>query len=443
MAAPTATRPRKLLASLVETLERTKATAGVVDGGATDFESCKQFALSVYARADRGDRARPPNAVPTRAHVEAFSAAGTFLTALEHFEHFGHAKTSDLAIRKRYAEWRAWDLATAAREDRGASSVDEESHGAKAAPTEGNRNHREENASFDAAARAATTTTMRAAFSANAVETSTAAETRFAVPTTPSPDAPPLDAPPHAELDAPSPSAPRSPRGPPARRRLRENEKKTQRSPPRSAPWRPDWGGGGPHAVGDSVLYSTAGGCVETEGEPSRRPRTNVNENENARSDGFALARVVAVDRSVHPPAYVVEVDGAERCTEAARLAPAPDPREARARSTSRESLEDTLARVTDDGDGSVGRGGVERDEGFATNASNDAAATESSEDRLTTTARTAEDAAPSISHASAFAEARELAMRAAECLDPSNGDARIATRCLRRALEALALAAE
>ena len=181
MAAPTATRPRKLLASLVETLERTKATAGVVDGGATDFESCKQFALSVYARADRGDRARPPNAVPTRAHVEAFSAAGTFLTALEHFEHFGHAKTSDLAIRKRYAEWRAWDLATAAREDRGASSVDEESHGAKAAPTEGNRNHREENASFDAAARAATTTTMRAAFSANAVETSTAAETRFAV----------------------------------------------------------------------------------------------------------------------------------------------------------------------------------------------------------------------------------------------------------------------
>jgi hypothetical protein len=40
MSAPPDARPRKLLANLVDTLERTKADAGVVDGAATDFESC-------------------------------------------------------------------------------------------------------------------------------------------------------------------------------------------------------------------------------------------------------------------------------------------------------------------------------------------------------------------------------------------------------------------
>jgi hypothetical protein len=47
------------------------------------------------------------------------------------------------------------------------------------------------------------------------------------------------------------------------------------------------------------------------------------------------------------------------------------------------------------------------------------------------------EDAARSIRRA-AFAEAHELAMRAAEALDPSSGDKKIAADCLRRALAAL-----
>ena len=47
----------------------------------------------------------------------------------------------------------------------------------------------------------------------------------------------------------------------------------------------------------------------------------------DGKSGGFKIARVVAADHAVRPPAYVVEVDGAERSTEAARLAPPPNPR--------------------------------------------------------------------------------------------------------------------
>ena len=431
MAASPAARPRKLLANLVETLERTKAEAGVVDGGATDFKSCKRFALSVYARADRGDRARPPNAVPTRAHVEAFSAAGTFLKALEHFEPLGDARaktseTEDLATRKRYAEWRAWDLATAAREGRGASPVDEPG-GEKARATEedGGR-RREERAVFFDAANETTLTTFTV--SARKGEPSDAVESSRQPPTTP--------------LPAPSPPSctSLSPRGPRARppRREEETEEIKKQSPrggsARGERWRPDWGGGGPHAIGASVLYSTGG--VPREGE--EKQNEGATSPPDARFGGFALARVVAADHSLDPPAYVVEVDGAERSTEAARLAPPPDPREARSGSG---VLEETAARVTGGGD-DRGRG-VKGDEGPATNesderATNVAATTE--EDRATNVAavRTAEDAARSVSRASAFAEARALAMRAADSLDPSSGDARTAATCLRRALEAL-----
>ena len=47
------------------------------------------------------------------------------------------------------------------------------------------------------------------------------------------------------------------------------------------------------------------------------------------------------------------------------------------------------------------------------------------------------EEAARSIRRA-AFAEAHELAMRAAEALDFSSGDKKVAADCLRRALAAL-----
>ena len=443
MAASPSARPRKLLANLVEKLEQTKAAAGV-DGGAADFEKCKRFALSVYARADRGDRARPPSEVPSESHVEAFSAAGTFLRALEHFRDADRSSADeDLATRRQYAEWRAWDLATAARERRGASTVDERT------PNETNETNetKEEGADERDSSRAAPS-------SSPSISTA-----RFDSPTSPTttpPFPPPFDTQP--AVVAPIPPSPipspasSAPRASPARQR--------RRSPPPGARegerWRPDWGGGGPYAVGDSVLYSTDG-----------------------EGTGFALARVVAVDQSVVPPAYVVEIDGAERSTEATRLAPPPDPRMAR---PSRDAVgngttEETVffAGVAADGVDDAARAFVRHDVGstrvgstrdaFATVDEGDGRVANDDDDenrkaRSTTNAFVESKTTPRLDpdarnpecrneaekfptnarreRRAAFVEAHELAMRAAQFLDPERGDKRTAAECLRRALEAL-----
>ena len=120
-----------MLASLIANLEATKPKAGLVDP-ATDFAVCRQFALSVYARADRNDvnASGTSNAPPTRTQVEAFSAAGTFLKALAHFG----ALDADLERRQQYAEWRAWDLATAMHAGRQPSPVN--GHGGGSSPKE-------------------------------------------------------------------------------------------------------------------------------------------------------------------------------------------------------------------------------------------------------------------------------------------------------------------
>ena len=426
MAASPSARPRKLLANLVEKLEQTKAAAGVVDGGAADFEKCKRFALSVYARADRGDRARPPSEVPSESHVEAFSAAGTFLRALEHFGDADRSSAGeDLATRRQYAEWRAWDLATARRERRGASTVDERT------PNETNETN-EEGAD---AAPSSSPTPRFARFDSPTSPTT---------PTTTPPFSPPFDTQP--AVVAPIPPSPipvpgsPAPRASPARQR--------RRSPPPGARegerWRPDWGGGGPYAVGDSALYSTDG-----------------------EGTGFALTRVVAVDHSVTPPAYVVEIDGAERSTEANRLAPPPDPRMAR---PSRDAVgsgttEETVAGVVADGiDDAACDAFATVDEGDAAkrpfaNDDDD----ENAKARSTTNATPPHLDAPHLDaprldpdarnpdasneaektnarheKRAAFVEAHELAMRAAQFLDPERGDKRTAAECLRRALEAL-----
>ena len=421
MAASPSARPRKLLANLVEKLEQTKAAAGVVDGGAADFEKCKRFALSVYARADRGDRARPPSEVPSESHVEAFSAAGTFLRALEHFGDADRSSAGeDLATRRQYAEWRAWDLATARRERRGASTVDERT------PNETNETN-EEGAD---AAPSSSPTPRFARFDSPTSPTT---------PTTTPPFSPPFDTQPAVVAPIPpspipSPGSP-APRASPARQR--------RRSPPPGARegerWRPDWGGGGPYAVGDSALYSTDG-----------------------EGTGFALTRVVAVDHSVAPPAYVVEIDGAERSTEATRLAPPPDPRMAR---PSRDAVgsgttEETVAGVVADGiDDAACDAFATVDEGDAAerpfaNDDDD----ENAKARSTTNATPPHLDAPRLDpdarnpdasneaektnarheKRAAFVEAHELAMRAAQFLDPERGDKRTAAECLRRALEAL-----
>lgn len=134
MAAPPERRPHRVLASLIEKLEATKPKAGLVDP-ATDFAVCRQFALSVYARADRNDvnASGTSNAPPTRTQVEAFSAAGTFLAALDQSSFAGMCD-DDIRARRDYAEWRAWDLATAMHAGRQPSPVN--GHGGGSSPKE-------------------------------------------------------------------------------------------------------------------------------------------------------------------------------------------------------------------------------------------------------------------------------------------------------------------
>lgn len=434
MAASPSARPRKLLANLVEKLEQTKAAAGV-DGGAADFEKCKRFALSVYARADRGDRARPPSEVPSKSHVEAFSAAGTFLRALEHFGDADRSSADeDLATRRQYAEWRAWDLATAARERRGASTVDERT------PNETNEEGADERDSSRAAP-------------SSSPSISTARFDSPTMTTTTPPFPPPFDT--QTAVVAPIPPSPNPAPGSPAP--LASPARQRRRSPPPDARegerWRPDWGGGGPYAVGDSVLYSTDG-----------------------EGTGFALARVVAVDQSVVPPAYVVDIDGAERSTEATRLAPPPNPRMAR---PSRDAVgsgttEETVAGVAADGvhdaahafvrhDVDSTRVGSTRDAFATVDEGDELVANDDDDDDEKRMARSTTNATPPKTtprldpdarnpdcrneaektnarreRRAAFVEAHELAMRAAQFLDPERGDKRNAAECLRRALEAL-----
>ena len=120
MSASPQARPQRTLVQLVEKLEATKPRAGLVDP-VTDFRVCREFALSVYARADRADRSGQVGA----RQVEAFSAAGTFLKALAHFGPLD----ADLESRQQYAEWRAWDLATAIQAGRAPTRVDHRGEG--------------------------------------------------------------------------------------------------------------------------------------------------------------------------------------------------------------------------------------------------------------------------------------------------------------------------
>ena len=75
-----------------------------------DYSNCQKFALEVYDRADRADRAGKR----TKDTVEAFSAASTFLRALEHFEELPEerrvTRDEDCSRRREFAEWRSFDL---------------------------------------------------------------------------------------------------------------------------------------------------------------------------------------------------------------------------------------------------------------------------------------------------------------------------------------------
>ena len=385
MAAPPERRPHRVLASLIEKLEATKPKAGLVDP-ATDFAVCRQFALSVYARADRNDvnASGTSNAPPTRTQVEAFSAAGTFLAALDQSSFAGMCD-DDIRARRDYAEWRAWDLATAMHAGRQPSPVN--GHGGGSSP--------KETVGIDAftppppAAPPAPPAPERPAVSQieSRIESlAVSPPPRTAAPRStpePPPSAAPLPPPPppppghrSPSVDSPSPRTSEDPR------------------------WEPRWGNSGaPHREDDEVLYK------EREG-------------------GYKLARVLKVDTSVDPPGYVVEVDGAERSTEAGRLAPAPAPRR---RGDGGDDGGGGGSGSTGDGSGSDGDGCVDASAAFAPPSRSGC--------------RGGAEGVPSDAHVpsrSDMALAHESAMEAAQCLDPSRGDHEDALEFLRRAMDAL-----
>jgi len=380
MAAPPERRPHRVLASLIANLEATKPKAGLVDP-ATDFAVCRQFALSVYARADRNDvRVGTSNAPPTRTQVEAFSAAGTFLAALDQST-FAGLCDEDLRARREYAEWRAWDLATAMHAGRQPSPVNGHGHGHGGGSSPN---------AF---------TPPPPAAPAVSVERPTASVESLVI-SPPPPPPPPAVA--RSTPEPPPSAAPLPPRPPPPPGH--RSPAMEPRESPRSSEdprWEPQWGNSGaPHEENDRVLY-------------------------REREGGYKLARVLKVDTSVDPPGYVVEVDGAERSTEAGRLAPAPKPRRRSDGGKNRDGV----------GSGSIGASGNGSDSDGCVDASAAFAPPSRSGCRGGAEGVPSDTYVPSGSD---MALAHELAMEAAQCLDPSRGDHEGAREFLRRASDAL-----
>ena len=410
MSAPPQARPQRTLVQLVEKLEATKPRAGLVDP-VTDFRVCREFALSVYARADRADRSGQVGA----RQVEAFSAAGTFLKALAHFGPLD----ADLESRQQYAEWRAWDLATAIQAGRAPTRVD----------------HRGEGTPRTATATATATgtgmATMAQSPSSPSPSPSPSSPSPFAAP---SPVPPPPSAPAYPSLDGLDLNKPPPPPPPPpAPHQTPSSPSPSPPSPP-SSPSRnvpamplpsqprgagasaagsrlePEWGRGGPFSPGDEVLYSSG--------------------HENG---GFQIARVLEVDASVVPPAYVVRVNGAERSTEASRLAAPPSPG---------AKAKESNPRVV--GSKYTSQDGVEEDE-------HENASADGMEKKTSVAVEEAKRQPPPppppprdpsgaeiAPGPGAVASAHELAMEAAGLLSPSDGDPARALHLLRRAVATL-----
>ena len=144
------------------------------------------------------------------------------------------------------------------------------------------------------------------------------------------------------------------------------------------------------------------------------------------REGGYKLARVLKVDTSVDPPGYVVEVDGAERSTEAGRLG-------ARAQAAAAKRWRKGGRRRIGIGDRRGGGNGSDSD------GCVDASAAFAPPSR--SGCRGGADGVPSDAYVpsrSDMALAHEFAMEAAQCLDPSRGDHEGALEFLRRATDAL-----
>ena len=99
-----------LLGALLSKLEKDKPALAPPPPGSDDASYCERFALSVFARADRVDRAgRADKATST-----AFYAASVFMEILNQFGPLA----ADVAEAQRYAAWKAADIRRALREGR-------------------------------------------------------------------------------------------------------------------------------------------------------------------------------------------------------------------------------------------------------------------------------------------------------------------------------------
>jgi hypothetical protein len=121
-------RPKEALNSILEILERTKRSTPLSGDIEVDYINAKKFALDVYDRADRLDRANKRSKEDLKRQIEAFSAASTFLQMLEHFEEHprlgnGARRDEDARQRREFAEWRAFDLTQALQLGRAPTEV--------------------------------------------------------------------------------------------------------------------------------------------------------------------------------------------------------------------------------------------------------------------------------------------------------------------------------
>ena len=99
-----------LLGALLSKLEKDKPQLKPPPPGSDDASYCERFALSVFARADRVDRAgRADKSTST-----AFYAASVFMEILNQFGPLA----ADVAEAQRYAAWKAADIRKALREGR-------------------------------------------------------------------------------------------------------------------------------------------------------------------------------------------------------------------------------------------------------------------------------------------------------------------------------------
>ena len=110
-----------LLGALLSKLEKDKPALTPPPAGSDDASYCERFALSVFARADRVDRAgRADKATST-----AFYAASVFMEILNQFGPLA----ADVAEAQRYAAWKAADIRKALREGEGGRAAEAELEG--------------------------------------------------------------------------------------------------------------------------------------------------------------------------------------------------------------------------------------------------------------------------------------------------------------------------